>query len=103
MPGRPDCCPNGRIRSAVHWKSTSLTISNVNAFMMNAVADPRQPYWYPGWTDPEPNYRAIRREHTKRALKLAAELGAPNITTEPGGRLAASKPGSRRPACSTTS
>jgi sugar phosphate isomerase/epimerase len=65
-----------------------LTVSNVNAFMMNAVADPRQPYWYPGWTDAEPNYRAIRREHTKRALKLAAELGAPSITTEPGGRVA---------------
>jgi sugar phosphate isomerase/epimerase len=65
-----------------------LAISNVNAFMMNAVADPRQPYWYPGWTDLDPNYRAIRREHTKRALKLAAELGAPCITTEPGGRLA---------------
>jgi sugar phosphate isomerase/epimerase len=64
-----------------------LAISNVNAFMMNAVADPRQPYWYPGWTDPDPNYRAIRREHTKRALKLASEIGAPNITTEPGGRL----------------
>ncbi len=66
-----------------------LTISNVNAFMMNAVADPRQPYWYPGWTDPDPHYRAIRREHTKRALRLAAELGAPSITTEPGGRLTA--------------
>lgn len=65
-----------------------LTISNVNAFMMNAVADPRQPYWHPGWTDPDPHYRAIRREHTKRALRLAAELGAPCITTEPGGRLA---------------
>jgi sugar phosphate isomerase/epimerase len=65
-----------------------LTISNVNAFMMNAVADPRQPYWHPGWTDPDPHYRAIRREHTKRALRLAAELGAPRITTEPGGQLA---------------
>jgi len=64
-----------------------LTISNINAFMMNAVADPRQPYWHPGWTDPDPHYRAIRREHTKRALKLAKELGAPNITTEPGGQL----------------
>lgn len=66
----------------------NLTISNVNAFMMNAVADPRQPYWHPGWTDPDPHYRAIRREHTKRALRLAAELGAPHITTEPGGYLA---------------
>ncbi len=64
-----------------------LTISNVNAFMMNAVADPRQPYWHPGWTDPDPHYRAIRREHTKRALQLAHELGAPHITTEPGGQL----------------
>jgi sugar phosphate isomerase/epimerase len=66
-----------------------LAISNVNAFMMNAVADPRQPYWHPGWTDPDPHYRAIRREHTKRSLALAAEIGAPHITTEPGGRLAA--------------
>jgi sugar phosphate isomerase/epimerase len=65
-----------------------LTISNINAFMMNAVADPRQPYWHPGWTDPDPHYRAIRREHTKRALRLAAQLGAPHITTEPGGHLA---------------
>ena len=64
-----------------------LAISNVNAFMMNAVGDPRQPYWHPGWTDPDPHYRAIRREHTKRALVLAGELGAPNITTEPGGKL----------------
>ncbi|HEX3725170.1 MAG TPA: sugar phosphate isomerase/epimerase family protein [Pirellulales bacterium] len=64
-----------------------LSVSNVNAFMMNAVADPRQPYWYPGWTDLDPHYRAIRREHTKRALRLAAELGSPCITTEPGGCL----------------
>jgi sugar phosphate isomerase/epimerase len=65
-----------------------LTISNINAFMMNAVADPRQAYWHPGWIDPDPHYRAIRREHTKRALRLAAQLGAPHITTEPGGPLA---------------
>ncbi len=65
-----------------------LTIANINAFMMNAVADPRQPYWHPGWTDPDPHYRAIRREHTKRALHLAKEIGALNITTEPGGHLA---------------
>lgn len=64
---------------------SGLAISNVNAFMMNAVADPRQPYWHPSWTDPDPHYRAIRREHTKRSLQLAADLGAPHITTEPGG------------------
>jgi sugar phosphate isomerase/epimerase len=56
--------------------------------MMNAVADPRQSYWHPGWIDPDPHYRAIRREHTMRSLRLARELGASNITTEPGGPLA---------------
>ncbi|MCL4193813.1 MAG: sugar phosphate isomerase/epimerase, partial [Thermoguttaceae bacterium] len=42
-----------------------------------------------GFIEPDPHYRAIRREHTKRALVLAAELGAPGIQTEPGGPLAA--------------
>lgn len=64
-----------------------LSISNVNAFMMNAVADPRQPYWHPSWIEPDRHYRAIRREHTKRALQLAHDLGALHITTEPGGPL----------------
>ena len=70
-----------------------IEISNINAFMMNAIADPRQPYWHPGWTDPDPHYRAIRREHTKRALRLAAELGAKTISTEPGGEI---QPGQTR-------
>jgi sugar phosphate isomerase/epimerase len=74
------------IRDAL--EKQNLTISNINAFMMNAVADPRQPYWHPSWIEPGPHYRAIRREHTKRALHLASDLGAPHITTEPGGPLA---------------
>jgi len=65
-----------------------LQVSNVNGFMMNAVADPRQPYWHPSWIEPDPHYRAIRREHTKRALVLAKEMGAKNLQTEPGGPLA---------------
>ena len=66
-----------------------LAIANVNAFMMTAVADPRQPYWHPSFIEPDPHYRAIRVEHTKRSLRLAQRLGAPNITTEPGGPLPA--------------
>jgi sugar phosphate isomerase/epimerase len=69
-------------------QSRGLAISNINAFMMNAVADPRQPYWHPSWIEPDLHYRRIRTEHTKRALTLAKELQAPNITTEPGGPLA---------------
>ncbi len=70
-------------RQALH--RYGLEIANINAFMMNAVADPRQPYWYPSWIEPYAPYRRIRIEHTKRALTLARELGAANITTEPGG------------------
>jgi sugar phosphate isomerase/epimerase len=64
-----------------------LAISNINAFMMHAVNDYRQKYWYPSWIEPDPYYRRVRIDHTKRALSLAAELGAPCITTEPGGPL----------------
>ncbi len=62
-----------------------LAISNINAFMMNAVNDYRQRYWHPSWIEPDPHYRRVRIDHTCRALALAAELGAPCITTEPGG------------------
>jgi sugar phosphate isomerase/epimerase len=62
-----------------------LAISNVNAFMMNAISDPRQRYWHPSWIEPDRSYRQIRIDHTIRALTLAKELGSPCITTEPGG------------------
>ena len=64
-----------------------MAISNINGFMMNAVADPRQPYWHPSWIEPDRHYRAIRREHTKRVLQLAKDLGGLSIQTEPGGPL----------------
>ena len=76
-----------RVDSRLARRSTTCGVSNVNGFMMNAVNDPRQPYWHPSWIEPDPNYRAIRREHTKRALQLAAEIGAKNLQTEPGGPL----------------
>jgi sugar phosphate isomerase/epimerase len=66
-------------------KKHNLAISNVNAFMMNAINDARQRYWHPSWIEPDLHYRQVRIDHTKRALTLARELGAPCITTEPGG------------------
>src|SRR5215831_6374303 len=69
-------------------EQTGLSFSNINAFMMNAVNDYRQPYWHPSFIEPEPHYRRVRIDHTRRALSLCAELGAPHITTEPGGPLA---------------
>lgn len=65
--------------------ASGLAISNINAFMMNAINDRRQKYWHPSWIEPDKNYRAIRVDHTIRSLTMAKELGAPNITTEPGG------------------
>jgi len=62
-----------------------LAISNVNAFMMHAVDDPRQKYWHPSWIEPDLHYRLLRARHTTKALTMAAELGARCITTEPGG------------------
>jgi sugar phosphate isomerase/epimerase len=62
-----------------------LGISNINAFMMNAISDSRQRYWHPSWIEPDRYYRQIRIDHTCRALTLAKELGACCITTEPGG------------------
>ncbi len=89
----PHAWPAGLLaeqKADIRWciAESGLAISNVNAFMMNAVADPRQPYWHPSWIEADPHYRAIRREHTLRALRLASELGAPSIQTEPGGPLA---------------
>ncbi|QVL34650.1 sugar phosphate isomerase/epimerase [Telmatocola sphagniphila] len=62
-----------------------LQISNINSFMMHAISDPRQLYWYPSWIEMDSNYRQVRITHTKRALTLAKALGAKCITTEPGG------------------
>ena len=77
-----------RRREIRDWLAAhGLAIANVNGFMMNGVADPRQPYWHPSWIEPDPHYRAIRREHTKRALQLASDLGARSIQTSGGGPL----------------
>src|SRR5438132_3474197 len=70
-------------------RDNRLAISNINAFMMNAISDPRQRYWHPSWIEPDRHYRQIRIEHTIRSLTLARELGAPCITTEPGGPVEA--------------
>jgi sugar phosphate isomerase/epimerase len=66
---------------------SGLTVSNVNAFMMNKIGDARNPYWYPSWIEPSRAYRRVRIEHTLAALEMARALMAPNITTEPGGPI----------------
>jgi sugar phosphate isomerase/epimerase len=69
-------------------KRHDMAISNINAFMMNAIADSRQTFWHPSWIEADVHYRQVRTDHTMRALTLARELGAPSISTEPGGPVA---------------
>jgi len=60
-----------------------LELSNVNAFMMNAVGD----FWHPSWIEPDQAHRRRRIDHTVAALRMAGKLGAKCITTEPGGPI----------------
>jgi len=64
-----------------HLKKNSMTISNLNGFMMTAIED----FHHPSWIEESQNYRQKRIEHTKNCLKLANLLGAKTVSTEPGG------------------
>jgi sugar phosphate isomerase/epimerase len=66
-----------------HLDRHGLVISNVNAFMMNAVGD----FWHPSWIEPDAAHRRLRVQHTIDAVTMAKKLGARCITTEPGGPL----------------
>ncbi len=60
-----------------------LVVSNINAFMHNADGDT----YHPSWIESDPRERAKRVDHTLRSIDLAVQLGASNISTEPGGPL----------------
>ncbi len=60
-----------------------LRAVNVNAFTLHAEGDT----WNPSWIDPDPDLRQRRIDHTRRCIDLAARLGAPCLSTEPGGPL----------------
>jgi len=60
-----------------------IEISNINAFMHNADGDT----YHPSWIETDPAQRARRIEYTLRCIDLAEQLGAPHISTEPGGPL----------------
>jgi sugar phosphate isomerase/epimerase len=66
-------------------KSLRLTVTNLNAFTLFAQGDT----WHPSWIEPEAEARERRYEHTRQAIRLARDLGAPGISLEPGGPLPA--------------
>ena len=69
------------IRRALN--DAGVSISNINAFMTTAIGD----FWHPSWIETDATLRRIRIEHTTASLRVAQRLGAPSITTEPGGPL----------------
>jgi sugar phosphate isomerase/epimerase len=69
-----------RIRTVLD--ELDLQPANVNAFMLHGVQNEIQ---HPSWIEPDPEFRKLRLKHTIDCLKLAAELGAPSIQTQPGG------------------
>ncbi len=64
-------------------KDSNLAISNINAFMHHADGDT----YHPSWIENDPKLKRKRVNYTMLCLDLAAELGAANISTEPGGPL----------------
>jgi sugar phosphate isomerase/epimerase len=58
-----------------------LAVSNVNAFMHHADGDT----YHPTWIEADAELRAKRIDYTLRCIRLAAAIGAPSISTEPGG------------------
>ena len=62
---------------------SGLAVSNINAFTMFWCGDMQRPTWI----EPRDTLRRLRVEHTEWALQVAAEVGAPSISTQPGGPL----------------
>jgi len=86
MADRPHAWPNDlRDDDFVEIKRIAgnfdLDICNINGFMMKTVGD----IHHPSWIEPLEKDRIARQEHTLACLKMAVSLGAPGVSTEPGG------------------
>lgn len=62
-------------------EQNNMSISNLNGFMLCAIEN----FHHPSWIEKSSEYRKKRVEHTKNCIKLAKELGAHSVSTEPGG------------------
>jgi len=60
-----------------------LKLTNLNSFTLFAVGDT----YLPSWIEPEKERREIRIQHTLDSLKVAKQIGCPNISIPPGGPL----------------
>ncbi len=79
----PQLGPNDKEEIRQALTENRLLVSNINSFMMHAEGDT----WHPSWIERDPQLRERRIQHTLSCLDLASDLGAPSISTEPGGPL----------------
>jgi len=60
-----------------------MKVTNLNSFTLFAVGDT----YLPSWIEPDKDRREIRIQHTLDSLKVAQQIGCPNISIPPGGPL----------------
>jgi len=60
-----------------------IKLTNLNSFTLFAVGDT----YLPSWIEPDKDRREIRIRHTLDSLKVAKQIGCPNISIPPGGPL----------------
>ena len=60
-----------------------MKITNLNSFTLFAVGDT----YLPSWIEPDKQRREIRIQHTLDSLRVAKQIGCPNISIPPGGPL----------------
>ena len=79
--------PNVKDADVKRWRekldARNLQVSNCNSFMLYGIEGCHRP----SWCERDPERRKLRVEHTRDCLHLAARLGAPTISTEPGGPI----------------
>jgi sugar phosphate isomerase/epimerase len=64
-------------------KDNDLEVSNLNAFTLFALGDT----YHPSWIEIDEGKRKARINHTINCIDLASQLGAKNISIEPGGPI----------------
>jgi sugar phosphate isomerase/epimerase len=63
--------------------NNKIKVTNLNSFTLFAVGDT----YLPSWIEPDKARREIRIRHTLDSLKIAKQIGCPNISIPPGGPL----------------
>ncbi len=79
----PDRMSAQRRRELAAQVGSFGAVSNINAFTLFACGDT----YHPTWIEHDERLRALRIEHTRAALELAADLGAQTVSIQPGGPL----------------